>query len=1350
MNDGAAFGQLEEACYQISQYSDEELFRILGFATVPSNTELDAKLSYLIRKYNGTRMKRFYLDISSYFHILQEGDTTAPAHSDPPPPAVAAGKEGFDLSFNQDMRVSGNSIPDAEMQDNYKSGQTLLANQELEQQGRLPDPTSYTQQLNYTSGKLNPLLKETVQRIISIDSKYRNQKIYPTSCNYSFTLSEPLYNVVSLKLYSLSIPVSYYTIPANIHAANFFYLRSYYPGIDVSPQHLYKISISSGNYSEPITITTAINASFQVIVNENPDVKFENSTNFITYSQTTMRNTLNISIEKQYGNMNYRLKWMDQNESSPVQSFTKNNTIRSFLGFASTSSLAYQFYTIFGKIFLSSRIIQTNPKVGISVSQIRNQQIEIVFSNDVSHTIIIDLSKRIKIMNPSPNDVMNMINSEIVESHPVLCGGGQDVSSGMTIENISVPTDLYTLTQSRWRFQLCFNRTLLAKVLQNTFLPGMTANVVFPYDGYISKLFLMDYKNSLDIMTSEFETPTALYSSASTKPFIYLKCVKGNFGDYGSWYFPGGYNSFNFTFEIDNRNNIINELVLSQINKDITSGYTSAKIFHAYNSSPYYIKNNEAGLFSGNIYSEEFLDSEYVGLNMITIPLGGEGIPSENGICVRGNSIIDGIYFSVGDVNIQKFHSTFDYQSISLEFISSTLSIYDFTAKLNDTLNKITNYTSCYNVIDEIKVNNAHELGLKLQLDNFTKNAKINVQSIQTSDIIPKCMMHLDFSSFYYFTEFGENRDILQVNIQNGEGDSTMVSFNKVPVLKILNNIAKGITYSERNYNTIVEVSIMNTNDDIISNAIFDFLSFVRHSPEYADLQAIDFSSIYALVNMNSTNKSLCSLFTSFLESTNENITVITTISNNDNYFNATITFEIKFDLKFDLSSDFDIYFYDDAIRSGVSCYEYGNFYSILSSLGASNASKTSSWSNTMWSSIYNFPEFPIKGKAPRELRVIESLKPMILPNIIKITNDNRTFGFEAVPNVNGGVYAGGSPFFDPSSPPPYHFINITVPLGDYLVEELVTSINSQFDANPITKGSFLSVYTPFSTFNMNLNHAFDETCYVLDFYDTILFSSCISNNNTIQNVTRDSTLGWLLGFQSCAQYILNPTTNQNKTKNLYIDDISSEKGVQETANVFVYNVGGGIQLTGDVTMSLDIYKYFFILLNDFVLNHLNDGVVTIGYTNNAPSSLQNYGSMYDELDKQCVSYGSSGGDGSSGGATNTGSNTGSSSLTQTEIYNANLILSTQIETERSRIQSDQFVGDIFGIIPLKPGITPGSIYTEFGGSLQLQSRSYFGPVNIRKLSIQLMNDKGQLVDLNGSDWAFSLICEQLYQPYSS
>jgi hypothetical protein len=73
---------------------------------------------------------------------------------------------------------------------------------------------------------------------------------------------------------------------------------------------------------------------------------------------------------------------------------------------------------------------------------------------------------------------------------------------------------------------------------------------------------------------------------------------------------------------------------------------------------------------------------------------------------------------------------------------------------------------------------------------------------------------------------------------------------------------------------------------------------------------------------------------------------------------------------------------------------------------------------------------------------------------------------------------------------------------------------------------------------------------------------------------------------------------------------------------------------------------------------------------------------------------------------------------------------------------------DILAIIPVKTstGVPTGSLLVEFSGSLQDNSRVYFGPVNIERMAIKLLDDKGNVLNLNGNDWCCTFVCECLYQ----
>jgi hypothetical protein len=102
--------------------------------------------------------------------------------------------------------------------------------------------------------------------------------------------------------------------------------------------------------------------------------------------------------------------------------------------------------------------------------------------------------------------------------------------------------------------------------------------------------------------------------------------------------------------------------------------------------------------------------------------------------------------------------------------------------------------------------------------------------------------------------------------------------------------------------------------------------------------------------------------------------------------------------------------------------------------------------------------------------------------------------------------------------------------------------------------------------------------------------------------------------------------------------------------------------------------------------------------------------------------------------------------LTQAQIYTINEIIKTRNKTISFRSKAPTN-SDTFAIIPIKYGsMTTGQLYTEISGQFQDNKRIYFGPVDIDRLRITLLDDKGNIVDLHGGDWCITLISENLYQ----
>lgn len=329
----------------------------------------------------------------------------------------------------------------------------------------------------------------------------------------------------------------------------------------------------------------------------------------------------------------------------------------------------------------------------------------------------------------------------------------------------------------------------------------------------------------------------------------------------------------------------------------------------------------------------------------------------------------------------------------------------------------------------------------------------------------------------------------------------------------------------------------------------------------------------------------------------------------------------------------------------------------------------------------------------------------------------------------------------------------ITIPDNTYDINTLINYINSQLILQINPNSSMLNSFIDLITFNgfnyiilySNINVVYTTKDYKLVFFDPYNFIKCVATANSISNATWDTTLGWTLGFRDFVDYELTRTNvvpNPNQGAHNYPYYLTS-KGGNYTYNSTIDNLSGLetytiTTLTGDTSTTTNIYNYFLIILDDFIQNHLNDGLVTISKPE-TQLPAQSYASMAnkvcDPTTGQIVSLSTS--------------NIPGNNLTQKQLYALNAIQIADNINYNINYSKGPYVQDIFGIVPIKPG-TNGQTYVEFGGTLQNQERQYFGPVNIRRMGIQLVNDKGDIVDLNNSEWSFSLICEQLYNSTSS
>lgn len=214
-----------------------------------------------------------------------------------------------------------------------------------------------------------------------------------------------------------------------------------------------------------------------------------------------------------------------------------------------------------------------------------------------------------------------------------------------------------------------------------------------------------------------------------------------------------------------------------------------------------------------------------------------------------------------------------------------------------------------------------------------------------------------------------------------------------------------------------------------------------------------------------------------------------------------------------------------------------------------------------------------------------------------------------------------------------------------------------------------------------------------------------------------NSTLGWLMGFRVPQLLVL------------------------EQGN------------TASAILDLNGTKYLILVIDDFNQNHINNSLVSISKPSNN-IKMPNYFSfdvpfvckLKEKInnrknvfiaEKFSPDYND----------TLIALPSAPRTLTNAQLYTINTIYDNN-NNLTNYLCSAPTAFDILGILPVKTStsVPIGSLIVEFSGSLQDNQRSYFGPVNIERLKVQLLDDKGRILNLNGNDWCVTIVAECLYQ----
>ena len=177
---------------------------------------------------------------------------------------------------------------------------------------------------------------------------------------------------------------------------------------------------------------------------------------------------------------------------------------------------------------------------------------------------------------------------------------------------------------------------------------------------------------------------------------------------------------------------------------------------------------------------------------------------------------------------------------------------------------------------------------------------------------------------------------------------------------------------------------------------------------------------------------------------------------------------------------------------------------------------------------------------------------------------------------------------------------------------------------------------------------------------------------------------------------------------------------------------------TGEAAVNLDFFNYLFISVNDFNSNFTNK-IFLHAFDFDQPiisTAPAYYNSTLYPTDIS---------------GNNVYISDPSGNLTQAQKYSVEQILTEQyLNKQTPAISNNQTDSNTLARIVNNESNTIDSLKQKMSylkGKLpSSMERTYFGPVNIEKLEVKLINDKGRIVNLNYQDWSFALEITQLYQ----
>tara|TARA_B100001287_G_scaffold259429_1_gene246594 strand:- start:6 stop:1427 length:1422 start_codon:yes stop_codon:yes gene_type:complete len=325
------------------------------------------------------------------------------------------------------------------------------------------------------------------------------------------------------------------------------------------------------------------------------------------------------------------------------------------------------------------------------------------------------------------------------------------------------------------------------------------------------------------------------------------------------------------------------------------------------------------------------------------------------------------------------------------------------------------------------------------------------------------------------------------------------------------------------------------------------------------------------------------------------------------------------------------------------------------------------------------------------------------LDNVVtlELTNINIPFTFYNIDSNYGNNY-----FYIEISGNDSSLTKIEIDSGNYDKSTLVSNINTA-----LTNASFNV------TFTLNtLSNKVSVTNGGADNYNIIFYDHLDNNHNFSNNNVNDlspetqakvnNNLGWFMGFRGISQ-----------------DNLTME-----------YVLNSGVTIESESLCYIPYTKYFVVVIDDMNKNQTNKGLVQISNEKEFIKRTQYFSENDNSLnclnDSNCDNY----------------VNDSDRKLTKKQIYSTLQINNYRTNFNNKNAKMDTTgINNVFGIIPFehKSLVWGESMFTSDKNRFK---RKYSGPVDINRMNIKLLDDKGNIMNLNGGEWSMTLISTHLYQ----